>query len=332
MPMLSVDDIRPHDLMRDQSACMQADIEYLLRMRDRFVDVNCPACDNPRRTHRYKKYDLDHFACDDCGTQYITPRPNAESLAEFYAQSANYAYWAKVIFPASADARRERIFKPRADLVRQLAERHGVSGSLVEVGSGFGLFCDEVRKLGLFSRIIGIEPTPDLAQVCRNLGFDCHEESYETLAIDEDVGLIAAFEVIEHLFSPQDFMKWCFRTLKPGGFLLLTCPNIAGFETVCLDRLSDTVDHEHLNLFNPRSFARLADRCGFEQVEVTTPGRLDLDIVKTAWESGSLERSQVGAFLAHVLDQGDENTISELQEFLRRSNLSSNMQMVAVRP
>ncbi|MCB9946839.1 MAG: class I SAM-dependent methyltransferase [Rhodospirillaceae bacterium] len=332
MAALKADDIRPRRLMRDQTASMQADIAFLQGNRDRFVDAACPACDSSARRPLYRKYDLEHVVCDHCATQYIAPRPDAELLSEFYAQSANYSYWAKEIFPASAEVRRERIFQPRAERVRDLVARHPIGGTMIEVGAGFGLFCDEVRKLGLFSRIVGIEPTPDLARICRDLGFECHETSYEKAPIGGRAGLIAAFEVIEHLFSPKAFLEWCFATLAPGGAVLMTCPNIAGFETLCLGERSETVDHEHLNLFNPASLALLAERVGFRGIEVTTLGRLDVDIVRSALADGTVTTSDLGPFAGHLLASEDDDVLERLQDFLSEAKLSSNMQLVAFRP
>ena len=39
----------------------------------------------------------------------------------------------------------------------------------------------------------------------------------------------------------------------------MTCPNIGGFETTVLGKESDTVDHEHLNLFNTTSIKTIFD-------------------------------------------------------------------------
>ena len=39
---------------------------------------------------------------------------------------------------------------------------------LVEVGAGFGLFCEEVLSLDAFEKVVAIEPTPALAKACRS--------------------------------------------------------------------------------------------------------------------------------------------------------------------
>ena len=42
----------------------------------------------------------------------MAPRPSEAVMADYYAHSENYAYWAKHIFPASESVRRDKIHKP----------------------------------------------------------------------------------------------------------------------------------------------------------------------------------------------------------------------------
>jgi len=115
-------DIRPDELMAEQARRFQADVDWLNTQRDRFVDVDCPACDGWRREHAWRKYDMDWMRCTDCMTTYLAPRPAPDLMAEYDSASQNYEYWNRVIFPASEEARRAKIFRPRAE---RLAENIG---------------------------------------------------------------------------------------------------------------------------------------------------------------------------------------------------------------
>ena len=330
---MKVSEIRPDELMSGQRAAMQHDIDMLMAARDRFVAVGCPACGNGAGRRLYEKYGMTHKQCQGCGTQYVSPRPDPALLATFYATSRNYAYWATHVFPASEEMRREKIFKPRARIVEEIATSADIrGGALVEVGAGYGLFCDEVRKLGRFDRIIGIEPTPDLAEVCRTMGFEIFASSFQDVALDGIADVVAAFEVIEHLFSPEEFLRWALKALRPGGHILLTCPNIAGFETLVLGAQSETVDHEHLNLFSPASLTQLAERVGLVDVEVVTPGRLDFEIVRAAYREGALSAEETGSFLATLFETEDGEVGERFQDFLVAAGLSSNMRIIARKP
>ncbi len=330
MNTVKVNDIRPDDVMAGQALAVRDDIEWLAARRGRFVAVACPACGESSGAFLYEKCDLRHERCPGCATQYVNPRPDADLLREFYVRSTNYAYWAKHVFPASAEARRERIFKPRADQVaRVLAGREKAGGVLLEVGAAYGFFCEEMRARGLFDRIVAIEPTPDLAGICREKGFETIERSYDRTTPDFAADVIAAFEVIEHLFDPGRFVAWCAAHLVPGGRVIITCPNIAGFEPMMLGREASAVDNEHLNLFTPDSITRLFVRHGFTVDEVTTPGVLDADLVRRGLESGAVDAAALGPFVQACLD---ERRMEAFQAFVTSSGLSGNMMVVARKP
>ena len=64
----------------------------------------------------------------------MSPRPTPELLETYYSTSENYAYWNAQIFPASEGARREKIFRPRAERMLEICRRHAVpGGTLLEV-------------------------------------------------------------------------------------------------------------------------------------------------------------------------------------------------------
>lgn len=327
---MKISEIRPDSLMAGQEAAMQKDIDWLADRRDTFVDVPCPGCGSSECDPLYEKYGMRHLLCGSCGTQYVSPRPTAETLGAFYAGSENYRYWAREIFPASREKRRAAIFQPRAAIVADLVRRHRIEGGvLVEVGAAHGLFCDEIRKLGLFDRLVAIEPTHDMATECRALGFDTIEAPWEKVRLDQLAQVMAAFEVIEHLFDPGAFLRWCHANLVADGHVLFTCPNIAGFETLLLGRASGAVDHEHINLFTPESLCRLIEASGFAVIQCTTPGELDVEIVRRALDAGEVNEVVLGPVLSRLVRHSDPEVWKCLQDLLKRAGLSSNMMVLA---
>ena len=330
---LRENEIRPNHLIEGQAKAVAAGIRRLLQHKDDFVHVPCPACASQEAHKAFEKYELDYVVCLDCGTMYINPRPTPAILEMFYATSENYQYWNKYVFPASERARSERIFRPRAERIGDICRRNGIdNGVLLEVGAGFGTFCEEVRRLGIFRRVIAVEPIPDLAGTCRRKGLEVIEKPIEHVRFESDtVDVVASFEVIEHLFSPRDFLISCARVLSPGGLLVITCPNIKGFDLVVLQALSKTVDVEHLNYFHPVSLSHLVTQCGFETLEVLTPGKLDAELVRKKILTGELDVS-LQPFLNQILVDEWERVGDSLQQFLADNMLSSHMWLVARKP
>jgi 2-polyprenyl-3-methyl-5-hydroxy-6-metoxy-1,4-benzoquinol methylase len=314
-------DIRPDALMAEQARRYAADVAWLLARREAFVAVPCPACDEPASEPQWGKYGLDYRRCARCASVYVSPRPSPELLDAYYRNSTNYEYWNTVVFPASEDARRERIFRPRAERVAAYAR----GGTLLDVGAGFGTFCEEAVRTRAFERVIALEPEPHLAQTCRAKGLEVIEAPVERAELAAGVDVVTSFEVLEHLFSPRAFIERCATLLTPGGRLILTCPNVRGFDVATLGERSATVDAEHLNYLHPESLGALLERCGFEVEEAVTPGRLDADLVRKQALAGTIS---LEPFLRRVLIDDWERLGEPFQDFLAANGLSSNMWLV----
>jgi SAM-dependent methyltransferase len=201
----------------------------------------------------------------------------------------------------------------------------------LEVGAGFGTFCEEMRRIGTFEHLIAVEPNPRLAESCRRRGINVIEKSIENVTVDQGhADVIASFEVIEHLFCPRDYVQQCATLLQPGGLLILTCPNVQGFDILVLRELSSAVDIEHLNYFHPKSLSLLVRSSGFDVLEIQTPGKLDAELVRKKVLAGEFDLGDQ-RFLRQILIDEWEQVGEAFQEFLAEKQLSSHMWLVARR-
>jgi 2-polyprenyl-3-methyl-5-hydroxy-6-metoxy-1,4-benzoquinol methylase len=324
-------DIRPTDLLEGQLTAMTIDIGRLLVNADKFVHINCPACDNPESKAKYQKYGLHFVECIKCSTVFTNPRPTDKVLEDFYKHSVNYAYWNTFIFPKSELARRKSIFAPRVDRTIEFCGKYGVpTNSLLEIGAAFGTFCEEMKSRKLFDRIVAVEPTPNLAETLRNKNIEVIEDVLENIqfAENEKFDVVVNFEVIEHIFSPKSFIQSSRQLLKNGGLFIITCPNGKGFDFEQLGEKCNSLDHEHLNYFNTESLPLLLERCGFEVLEVLTPGVLDAELVRNKVMSGSVNISGQRFLQTVLIDRWDELG-QQFQAFLADNKLSSNLWVVA---
>jgi len=323
-------EIRPDELMGEQARRYASDVRRLLELKDRFVRVLCPACgvDSPRAA--FEKMGFSYVVCTRCETMYVNPRPTSEMLDFYYATSENYAYWNTHIFPASEPVRRGKIFRPRAARLVSICRRHQVKGgTLLEVGAGFGTFCEEVANLKFFDRIIALEPMPALAATCRTKGLEVMEKRIEEASLKgAPANAIASFEVIEHCFDPRQFLASCADLLAPGGLLLLTCPNAKGFDIEILRSLSSAIDTQHLNYFHSSSLSLLVTDAGFDVLEILTPGKLDVELVRKKALSGEFDLSGEPFLMEILLNRWDDLGDS-CQQFIADHRLSSHLWLVA---
>ena len=142
--------------------------------------------------------------------------------------------------------------------------------------------------------------------------------------------MVATFEVVEHLFSPRQFLDACRGLLTEGGILVLTTPNVQGFDVALLAEASDTFDVEHLNYFHPKSISHLLTTCGFQVLEVLTPGELDAELARKKILAGEVDFTGQ-RFLRRVLIDEWDRLGAPFQAFLSENGLSSHMWIVARR-
>lgn len=81
-------------------------------------------------------------------------------------------------------------------------------------------------------------------------------------------------EVIEHLLEVPQILAECLRVLRPGGFVLITTPNLWDVRRP-LARLTGKVwsgyqDPTHINLYTPARLRREIAAAGFDRIRLKT--------------------------------------------------------------
>jgi SAM-dependent methyltransferase len=321
------EDIRPKALFTEYMNLAKQDAaEYF--PREGRVPIGCPAC-GATGVHAFAKTGFDYEECPRCETLYVSPRPPAECFTRYYTQSSSSKYWATTFYRETADARRERIWKPKAQLVRSLLQRHGFeAATLYDIGGGYGIFAQEMRSLGL--QTIVVEPAPHLAAICRQHGLATIEAFLEDLQpsrLTHSPKALVSFELFEHLHEPRAFVNRIVDLLAPGELFIFTTLSGTGVDIRALWEDSNAVTPPyHLNFLNPHSVRLLLESAGLETLEVTTPGKLDLSIMENNRE---LIKDRFWRSLLHLASEQDK---AAWQDHLARSGWSSHMMVACRKP
>jgi len=324
-------EIRPQKLFDEFLEISKRDVERFFSKHELFLEVSCPACQSARTHLAFEKQTFSYRTCKECLTLFVSPRPTEDMIASYYKNSASSKFWAERFFPETAEARRQEIFYPRAVLVNELVKRFKVPYpiSLADAGAGFGIFLEEAKKTGTFSEIFAIEPSADLANCCRNKGFQVIEKSIEDIKENElQVSVVCSFEVLEHLFDPEKFIISMKRILKPGGLMILTTLTVSGLDLQVLWNNSKSISPpHHINFLSVEGLKILITRCGLEEIEISTPGKLDIDIICNAMKE--MPDLKVPRFIEYIAKNRGSETFEQLQVFLQNNKLSSHARVVA---
>lgn len=325
-------DIRPQKIFERYLELAQADTKRFFSRSDRFVETPCPACGSDEARLAFEKDGFAYQVCGECQSLYNSPRPTPDMFGLYFQEAASVKFWSQEFYQATEANRRKMIYRPRAKMVAEMAVSYGQEkGEMVDLGSGYGTMLEEVAALNCFSRVRGVDCSPGLIEVCRSKGFEVIFKLVEELQPgDLRAGFATSFEVLEHLFDPLLFLQGVKNILEPEGVFLFTTLTCSGFDIRVLGRHSKSVSPpHHLNLLSIAGMEALLERAGFEILQLTTPGRLDVDIVRNALESNP--GLELDPFLADLVQSPDEELRAEFQRFLAANRLSSHLQ-VAARP
>lgn len=327
-------EIRPKALFDEYLAAVQEDIVFFFKEKDGFVSVPCPGCGGSVGGEgvKFVKDGFPYVKCPGCETLFASPRPPRAALDRFYRESRSSQFWVDRFYRETEEARREKIFAPRArDMVEKTRSYlPGIKNpSFADIGAGYGTFLEEVRRLNYFGFFSAIEPFGPLADVCERKGFSVIRSPVEKADSVGFFHVVSSFELFEHVFDPEKFLAAIWRLVKPGGLFFMTTLSGAGFDLVLLGPRSKSLSPpHHLNFINPGSLATLLKRVGFETIEITTPGQLDVEIVLNANQESPVE---CDPFTRKIL-AGNADVRSNFQEFLRKNCLSSHVRAIARKP
>ena len=318
------EEIRPAHIFDQYLELTRQDIEKFFGDSPR-TSGNCPACGKAGEK-AFDKHNFDYEVCPFCQTLFVNPRPTIDAFSRYYTESESSKFWATTFYKETAAARREKLWKPKARMVAAAMQRYNAADyAVIDVGGGYGLFAEEMGAL-LGRPVLVIEPASHLAAVCRNRQLPVLEKFLEQVVrfdLPEGPKVFASFELFEHLHSPAHFVSHLRLLMNPGDIFLFTTLSGAGVDIQSLWEDSKSVSPpHHLNFFNPHSVRILLKQLDLDVLEVSTPGKLDIDILYN-------NRDKIkDRFWKTFVDLADVEQRSHWQATIAETGFSSHMMTI----
>lgn len=152
--------------------------------------------------------------------------------------------------------------------------------SVIDIGAGAGAFSQRMGDLGYEVTALDIDDKKFIPSEIPFIKRDINRGIL--LDNDKKYDAACAFEVIEHLENPWKFFRDVITHLKPGGYLILSTPNITSF----LSRLlflrngifhqfaKEDLSYGHINPMSSSGICLIAKEVGMEVVEIKEGGYL----------------------------------------------------------
>lgn len=318
------EEIRPASIFDEYLKLTEQDTKFYFEGTERENGV-CPACES-KGHYSFSKQGFDYECCPKCLTLFVNPRPALEAFNRYYTESPSSQYWATTFYKETAEARREKLWKPKAQLVKQVVDRLGGEGATIfDIGGGYGIFAEEMEKI-VSCKICVIEPGPQLAETCRQKNIPVIQKFLEDVTekdLESGPKIFVSFELFEHLHNPKLFLNQLKNLMSPGDLFIFTTLSGTGVDIQALWENSKSVSPpHHLNFLNPKSVTLLLEKIGLQVKEITTPGKLDVDIM---YNSRDLIKDR---FWKTFLNLSTEDERNYWQSFISTNGWSSHMMIV----
>jgi SAM-dependent methyltransferase len=196
------------------------------------------------------------FRCKACSLGYRYPCLPKSSLDELYRQGSTTAW------DSSPSIRTDW------NLARNLIEKRfvGKQHDVLDIGCFDGAFLASLAQAKRF----GVEINTAAADVARQrgieiLGEDCTSDN----ASIADFDAITAFDLLEHVDDPRNFLASYSRRLRHGGLLLVSTGNLDAWTwRMAGGRYWYCAIPEHISFLSRRWFERTASELGLGVVEM----------------------------------------------------------------
>ncbi len=247
----------------------------------------CPFCQSQAQRLLIVQNGYQLVRCSDCELAFIANPPDQEAVRLLYTGEGHGAYHQDIRRPDSPAARRmvrtaHRHLQFVTHVVRQ--------GRLLDVGCSTGDFLSLAVAAGFEAQ--GVE----LSEASVRIAVERHGLSVQHGTVDDldpqaEMDVITAFDVLEHIPDPMRELRAYVARLKPGGWLVMSTPNIDGLFPRLSYRVAKFLGYwphpeppHHLYQFGEATLRRILADQGL------VPGptrhcRIDLSYSFGAWQS-----------------------------------------------
>ncbi len=225
---------------------------------NKIKEILCPLCYSSQHVVEKTRNSFSLLHCKDCGLVFSDSINSDKDLYENAYQ--HYGDYSKYI---------ENIKNDKFHLTwanKKFFSYKNLKGTLLDVGCSTGGFLLTAKGKGW--KVKGIEISPSAAKIAYELTkSEIIVGDIDSLDINQNFDTITAWEVIEHLKEPGNFIKKCYQLLNKDGIFAISVPN---WESKWMKK-SNQDEHWppfHLTFWNKNTLKNYLISVGFKDVIV----------------------------------------------------------------
>ena len=270
----------------------------------------CPISATTRHEVLFSKWGQQYAFCPDTWNLTLAAMPDDKTIHAYFFTSELAKYRASEEYQRIATRLRTPLWRSQLNWIESRIYRYLQQDRVS--------FADWGTKLTGWQEVLEKSPAIAKLEICAPLPpvvASDHASSYDVICLQD------AFQRATH---PQHLLQKIQERLTPQGLLILSCRSGTGFDILSLREHSDSIfPYDHICLPSPKGMENLLQENGFEVLETTTPGLLDMQLIR----NGELPPDQL--FQRYLKESLPISEDAEIQAFLARMKLSSHMRIVA---
>ncbi|MEK6793643.1 MAG: class I SAM-dependent methyltransferase [Spirochaetota bacterium] len=221
------------------------------------VRVACEMCGSETTERVYTDNGPGYERCVHCGLVYQNPQPKLDDVKSIYNENyfeyevSNHSNFFSLMKRGLADIRFDA-------LTQKFVRRR-----ILDIGCATGLLLNHLKEQGWDS--YGVEICHESAEyAAEEFGLTVFESKLEDVHFpDCHFDVVHLSHLIEHVPHPRELIEEIYRVLIPGGYMILTTPNIDGMAARLYGEDWRCVMDQHLYLFSKKTMKRMVEDAGF---------------------------------------------------------------------
>ncbi len=317
-------EIKPSDLLAEYRRLLESEVRELWKSKLSVKIDRCPAC-GCKPAEAFEKWGVAYSRCSGCSSIFAAARPGEESLGRFYSTSPAAGFWRKKVLHETESARLEKLLVPRCEWILDGLSEYfpGAVTALDHTPFSAPLLKLLAEQLPSLEACISAHPLSGDGLQARIIPSPGALYAKPPPKVD----FITAFDAFDRAADPGKFVTAIGNCLNPGGIAFLTATSASGLEVQLLGSHSPSIlPPDRLNLFSIEGLEAMFAEPQWEICEISTPGMLDVEIVKRHVKEGDFTGST--AFFHYLIQSRGPECLEALQEFLQANRLSSFARLI----
>ena len=326
--MIKESDIRSDQVLKKYQKLVDLDSKKLLKNKRNFKNINLKKIGLGKMSHAFKKKGYNYLECQNTGTLIVNPRPSMTDLSNFYKNSKSNDFWYKNFFLPKLRQRVNFTIKPKINFLTKNFKSYQKK-RIIDIGCGSGDFLINLKKKWKNAKLFGLEPSETMSKKFKDNDIKIINDVIENFKVKKKFDVATCFELFEHVYDPNLFIKSLSNVLSRNGLLYLSTLNADGFDIKYLRESSNSIyPPYHLNFFSIKSMKKILSLNNFKEIKIITPGKLDFDIVN---KNLNFVKDPVFKKILTILNKKKLNLseMKEIQKVIHVNNLSSHMLIMA---